>query len=537
MASSAGTRAGSSFARWTAALVLLGIAARTIRWWLDFPFWGDESNLALNFLDRGFRDLLGPLDNAQVAPVGYLAGELLAARVLGLGETALRIVPWLAGVGALLAFVLLVRTVRSACGAVVSPLAATLAIGVFAVSHYLVRYSSELKPYSCDLLAATLALGLAAAWLRDDAADGAAGDRPLWLLAIVAAPLLLLSYPAVLVFGAIGLALAPRLLRRGPSDAWRASAVLGGALLAGLAISYGVVGRAQRAAANQGVGYLETFWAEAFPAPGVRGFLGWLLDAHTGLAFAYPNGGRHGGSIVTTVLFCVGACVLARARGAAPAERMLCRRILVLLLLPLAVGVAAATLRLYPYGGHLRLTLYLAPSICLLAGLGLERSLRALPRASWRAAAPRVALAALVVVGVGDVVADVARPYRDRRHADMRHAMDEVGALAGPAGVVVSLPSLDEVRTTDGLGSNYEWYLRTRAPNVRWGGSLDGASGGGRIVVVAPAAGDGTQDPAALTAWRARRPDLVARERRAYCLGVRCAEALVVTVFAGPESA
>ena len=37
---------------------------------------------------------------------------------------------------------------------------------------------------------------------------------------------------------------------------------------------------------------------------------------------------------------------------------------------------AAGMLRLYPYGGHLRLTLYLAPSICLLTGVGLERALR-----------------------------------------------------------------------------------------------------------------------------------------------------------------
>ncbi|MBY0275881.1 hypothetical protein K2Z84_11095, partial [Candidatus Binatia bacterium] len=232
MASSAGTRAGSSLARWTAALVLVGIAARTIRWWLAFPFWGDESNLALNFLDRGFGDLLGPLDHAQVAPVGFLAGEMLAARLFGFGETALRIVPWLAGVGAVLAFVWLVRIVRGACETVVAPLSATLAIGIFAASHYLVRYTSELKPYSCDLFAATLALAIAAAWLRDDARGGSIGDRELWLLAIVAAPLLLVSYPAILVLGAVGIALAPRVLRRGPSAAWRASAVLGGALVA-----------------------------------------------------------------------------------------------------------------------------------------------------------------------------------------------------------------------------------------------------------------------------------------------------------------
>ena len=540
MASSGNTATRGSLAGWTAAFVLLGIAIRTLRWWVDFPFWGDESKLALNLLDRGVGDLLGPLDHAQVAPVGFLAGEMLAARLLGFDETALRVVPWLAAIAALLAFVWLVRIVRSACGTVVTPLAGTLAIGVFAVSHYLLRYGAELKPYSCDLLAATVALALAAAWLRADADEDADGDRVLWLLALVAAPLLLLSYPAVLVFAALGLALAPRLLRRGPSGARRAAAALGGALLVGFAISYGVVGRVQRAAANQGVGYLESFWAEGFPAPGLSGFLGWLLEAHTGLPFAYPNGGRHSTSIATTILFCVGARAMARARDAAPAERALCRRILVLLLLPFVVGAAAAMLRLYPYGGHLRLTLYLAPSICLLTGVGLERALRTLPRDAWRAAAPRVALVVLFLAGVGDVLVDAAHPWRERRQADMREAMDAVALLAGPDDLVVSLPSLDEVRATDGLGSNYEWYLRARTPGaLHWDGDVEhGLPGrGGRIVVVAPAAGDGAVDPPALVAWRARHPELVARERRAHCLGERCTEALVVAAFVGSGDA
>ncbi|MBM4247527.1 MAG: hypothetical protein FJ148_27690, partial [Deltaproteobacteria bacterium] len=390
MASCDATRAGSSLARWTGALVLLGIAARTIRWWLDFPFWGDESNLALNFLDRGFLDLFGPLDNAQVAPVGFLLGELVAVRMLGVGESALRVVPWVASVGALLTFSWLARTVQRTCSSVVTPLAMTFAIGIFAVSHYLVRYGSELKPYSCDLLAATVVLAVAAAWLGHDTQQDAARDRWLWLLALVAAPLLLLSYPAMLVFGAAGLALAPPLARRGAPGPWRASLALFVAVLVGFTLSYGIVGRLQRDAANQGVGYLETFWAEAFPPTRPLAFLGWLVQTHTGLAFAYPNGGRNGGSTATTILFCVGAWALARSRGAPAEERSACRSILILLMMPLAVGVAAAALRLYPYGGHLRLTLFLAPSICLLAGIGLERALQALPRASWRAVAPRV---------------------------------------------------------------------------------------------------------------------------------------------------
>jgi hypothetical protein len=536
MASSEATRAGSSaVARWAVAFVLLGVAARTIRWWLDFPFWGDESNLALNFLDRPLLELLGPLDHAQVAPPGFLVAVLLATRGLGVGETALRVVPWLASVGALVTFAWLARIVRGACGSVVTPLAATLAVGIFAVSHYLIRYGSELKPYSCDLLAATLVLAITACWLRDDARRVPGAERWLRILAIVSAPLLLLSYPAILIFGAIGLVVAPGVVRRGTPATWRAASAVSLAVLVGFAVSYGVVGRLQRAAANQGVGYLETFWAEGFPPAGPFAFFGWLIQTHTGLVLAYPNGGRNGGSTATAILVCVGAWVLARRREVPAIERQACLAMLALLLMPFAVGIAAATLRLYPYGGHLRLTLYLAPSVCLLAGLGLERALRALPRESWRAIAPSIALGALLVAGIGDVIADVARPYRDRRHADMRRTMEDAAALAGPNGTIVSLASLEEVRNTNGLGSNYEWYLRTRAPGrIGWSGALgdDALGGGARIVLVAPSPGDGRDDPPALVQWRARHPALEALERRTHCLGKGCSESLVLTVLA-----
>ena len=54
------------------AFVGLGIVIRTIRFLLNFPLWPDEAYLAHNYLDRGYLDLLRPLDYGQVAPLLYL---------------------------------------------------------------------------------------------------------------------------------------------------------------------------------------------------------------------------------------------------------------------------------------------------------------------------------------------------------------------------------------------------------------------------------------------------------------------------------
>jgi len=89
-------------AGWTLVLVLGAIAWRTLRYSLVFPMWGDEGMLAVNFHGRDFLDLLGPLDYGQVAPPGFLWLELAASKFFGFSEPALRFVPYLAGVAAVL---------------------------------------------------------------------------------------------------------------------------------------------------------------------------------------------------------------------------------------------------------------------------------------------------------------------------------------------------------------------------------------------------------------------------------------------------
>ena len=88
----------------------------------------------------------------------------------------------------------------------------------------------------------------------------------------------------------------------------------------------------------------------------------WLLDMHTGTMMAYPVGDKHGGSVVTFLLVVAGDWRFI-ARTA--------RAILAMLLAPFALGLVAAALGKYPYGGTARTMQYVAPSICLLMGLGM----------------------------------------------------------------------------------------------------------------------------------------------------------------------
>jgi hypothetical protein len=62
--------------RATWAFVALGLLVRMVRYLVVYPIWHDEAFLAVNFLDRGYRDLLRPLEYAQVSPILFLWIEL-----------------------------------------------------------------------------------------------------------------------------------------------------------------------------------------------------------------------------------------------------------------------------------------------------------------------------------------------------------------------------------------------------------------------------------------------------------------------------
>ena len=130
----------------------------------------------------------------------------------------------------------------------------------------------------------------------------------------------------------------------------------------------------------------------------------------------YPVGGPNWGS--TFSLLCVVAGVVALVR----------RRqwlLLGLLLAPLGLNFVAAALHRFPYGGHARMTLFLAPAFCLLIAFGLTAALAWIEGAAtsrspaawaWPAAETlngcTIALGLLALLGAGSWLRDVTQPYK-----------------------------------------------------------------------------------------------------------------------------
>jgi hypothetical protein len=430
--------------RWALAALVVSVAWRAVRWLLQFPVWGDEAYLALNFLDRDYLGLTQPLRCVQVAPLLFLWGELTVYRLLGGAELALRLLPFLAGLATLPLFWRLARLV-------LPPAARYPAVVLFAVSYYPVRHSVEIKPYSLDLLVSLALLVVALTWLRRP-------ERLRWLalLALLAPVGLAASYPAVFVAAAVGLALLPVVWRRGGRA--RALFVAYGLLgIAGFLGPYLLAGVGQFESAG---GTNNEYWAEWFPPARPLPLLLWLARAHTGNMLAYPVGGPNGASTLTLLLCLAGTWQLARARRGP---------LLALLLLPFALSLAAAALHRYPYGGSARVAQHLAPAVCLLAGAGLAEVFR---RLAQPAAGRRVAVAAcavLAVAGLAGIAYDLCKPYKTQGDEEIRRVLTEVQAQARPGDQVLVL------RTDEDLWPTVEWYLRQQQGRVALDGRLDTA--------------------------------------------------------------
>lgn len=324
-------------------VIAVGAAVRIVEWIHGGSLWVDEASLALNIVDHSYVGLLGNLDFLQAAPVGFLLAEKVVADVFGYGEHALRLVPLAAGLASLLVFNRLSRQFAVGAGQVTALL-------VFALSPPLVRYSTELKQYSLDVFA-TLLILLAALAYRHRPLDA----RSVIVLSVVGAIAVWFSQASVFALaGALGALALDAAVRHDTRRLLRLlvpAAIWGAAFAASYLTTHANVARIQ--AAPGGTFTVDFDGVSWYPR--IVEHLGALLFGVDGRALSLG----YGIVVVAGLLAGVGLFRLVREDWFKA----------VLLLLPVATAMAAATLDLYPFFG--RFALFALPSMALLIGSGV----------------------------------------------------------------------------------------------------------------------------------------------------------------------
>jgi hypothetical protein len=338
----AADNANRRVSRWAGAIIVIGILLRVRQYVFGRSLWFDEALLSLNILHRHFADLLQPLDNHQAAPIGFLMLERLAAQALGTSEYALRFVPLVAGIVALYVFYRVLRMT-------VSPRAALISLGLFALWNLGIDYSNEVKQYSTDTAVAVLLL-----WVTLEINTRAPSTRSLAVAALIGAGAIWFSHPAVFVLAGAGLCLTVFALRdRNWPDVRRLAVVY-----LTWAVSFGAdyVVSLGRLSSDP---WLRAVWNDTFVPWRVSYWtVNWVVDRLFGI-FSYPGGIPLSG---------LGVFAFVVACTALPDRQV--RQKLWIVMSPALMVLTAALLHRYPFDG--RFLLFLVPSLLLFIGVGSD---------------------------------------------------------------------------------------------------------------------------------------------------------------------
>ena len=400
-------------------IVVVGAAIRVREYSFRRSLWLDESLIALNLVQRSYRGLLEPLDLRQAAPAGWLWAERAVIGLLGRTEYGLRLIPMLAGIGALLGVWWVARRL-------LPDWLVPVALALAACSPFLLYYSNEAKQYETD---ATIGLGLLIASME------LLRDRPGWRRMLVWAGLgavaVWCSHPAVLLLAGYAAALAVvHLLRRNwvtLAQLAGAAVVCGSSFLAVYAVSLGSVRDDPQ---------LSEWWRDGFvPQPlEPSSALGWL--GRRSVEFVANPLGLAPPLAVAAVL-ALGAAALLRSR---PTLAML-------LLAPLPVFVGAAAIQAYPVRS--RLLLVLVPTVLLVAAAAPDWSGGGLAGLSGRVAG-LVLLGGLLLAPAADALRLLGDPTTVE---ELRPVMEQVKERSDPG---------ERIWVYRGAGSPFAFY----APSV-----------------------------------------------------------------------
>jgi hypothetical protein len=321
-------------------VIAAGVALRLRLYLLNRSFSADEASLAFNIVTRTFSGLTQTLDYQQGAPLGFLFIVKILLLTFGNNEYALRLLPLISGILALIVLYLLAKKHFGAGG--------LFAVVAFSLSWSLIHYSTEFKQYSTDAFIALLLIYLASRCL-----DETPRGKDFLLLGVFGAAAIWVSHPAFFILAGIGLLLLIEKFLRGRNIPLMWIFALGFAWLASFALEYWV--SLQYLIFNK---YLYRYWSKAFmPMPPWSDWR-WFPEVYISLAEISLSR-----EIVSLVLIAlsgmVGVVALFRRN----------RTSALLFTLPVVMVALACALQRYPLRG--RFMLFLIPFLLFFVTEGI----------------------------------------------------------------------------------------------------------------------------------------------------------------------
>jgi uncharacterized membrane protein len=437
--------------RWlTITTISAGVLLRFLGYFRNRSLWFDEAALATNIVERPLSGLFRPLEFHQGAPVGFLVAEKLLTSLLGPSEFALRLLPLFCGL-------LTVLVAARIAELYVSRSTVPLAVALVALNPSLIYYSSEVKQYASDALAALLLL-----WMFVRLAQSDLSARKIFAFGFMGAAAVWFSHPAAfsLASAAIVFLVSTRTEKR---RIIRLAFVLA-MWAASFLLSYFV---SLRHLANDSA--LLDFWGQYFPPHGFTHTVGWLFDVFAasvrepaGLA-VFPG----------MAFFVVGVGALFRTNR--ELGWIVCGTCIATLLATFA--------HRYPLGG--RLLLFAAPIILLVVAEGVAEVCSRCPQGKL----VLVVVACLVLfLPLLNAIRGGIRSVSGIQRDDIRPVIEDVNAHALPSdsGYVYFQAQPQMRYYSDVLGIRVKWKLGSDCAEdaACYARDVDALAGAGRTWVI-----------------------------------------------------
>ena len=326
-------------------IVIAGIALRLWQWLADGSLWLDEISIARNIESQSLGELVTrPLLFDQVAPPGFLAVVKLLTMLFGETERILWLFPLVVGIASVVLF-------RRLAEKVLRGLAVPIAVALFAIAAPLIRYSAEVKQYGIDA-AATVVVVLIALGLRER--DRSTAD--LVLLGLAGLAISLFSHASVIVMAGAGIALATAWIIDRDRRTLRALLITM-PFWAAAAVMAIVIG--ERSMTTSTRAFMHDFWRAGFlPRPATLETSALWLWKRVVVLFGDVWTLKYPLAPFFAALALFGLGVLWTQR----------RDVALIVAGPIALTIAAAMVRKYPF--HQRLVVFLIPAALIVAAAG-----------------------------------------------------------------------------------------------------------------------------------------------------------------------
>jgi len=178
-------------------IIAIGIILYLRQYLNDRCLWHDEAKISLDIIRLPVSSFLHqplPYHN-QAAPLGFLIIERLLVSIMGTGEYALRLYPFIAGVISLWLFYRMILIYLKA---------EFVALGllIFVITPSLVYYASEVKPYYSDVFFVLISYVVIAEFCLKEL-----DWNKTWMVGALGALIIWFSFPVIFVLGGIGTAI------------------------------------------------------------------------------------------------------------------------------------------------------------------------------------------------------------------------------------------------------------------------------------------------------------------------------------------